>query len=436
MGDQSLRSPNTMRTLLLVCLISLTGANKIGKNIGIFNVVKFPNDACDGNNQDVGTCYTAEECENLSGTASGSCADGYGVCCVFTINCGGTSSQNLTTFMSNNVVAGSCAATICPLNSDIVQLRLDFTTFVIAPPQTGTAAAQFLVINGQVNNAAGMPYTADGQCLADAFSVTAPGGVGSPVICGTNTNEHMYIDASDSCNMLTFQIGNAPVAVTQQWSIRVTQYEMSFPNKAPKGCLQYHFAGDGDNDGNEDATQIRSFNWNAGNGRHLANQDYNICIRREATNSRICYSQAGTTTLNDFIISDGLAGDAALAAAMGLWGKDGLQCGNYGATGKGIGSKADFDYLNIPGASTAAPGTRFIGTGGPPITMINNGNFCGAQLAGGAANSQVATAAMMAANQATVCSRVVPFQVRFVTDAGETITETVQSGFQLGYILT
>ena len=53
--------------------------------------------------------------------------------------------------------------------------------------------------------------------------------------------------------------------MTQQWSIRVTQYEMSFPNKAPKGCLQYHFAGDGDNDGNEDATQIRSFNWNAGN---------------------------------------------------------------------------------------------------------------------------------------------------------------------------
>ena len=30
----------------------------------------------------MGTCYTAEECEDNSGTASGSCADGYGVCCI------------------------------------------------------------------------------------------------------------------------------------------------------------------------------------------------------------------------------------------------------------------------------------------------------------------------------------------------------------------
>ena len=33
-------------------------------------------------NFQMGTCYTAEECEDNSGTASGSCADGYGVCCI------------------------------------------------------------------------------------------------------------------------------------------------------------------------------------------------------------------------------------------------------------------------------------------------------------------------------------------------------------------
>ena len=33
-------------------------------------------------NLQMGTCYTAEECEDNSGTASGSCADGYGVCCI------------------------------------------------------------------------------------------------------------------------------------------------------------------------------------------------------------------------------------------------------------------------------------------------------------------------------------------------------------------
>ena len=130
----------------------------------------------------------------------------------------------------------------------------------------------------------------------------------------------MYIDASDSCNSLTFQIGDQ--TFTRQWNIKVTQYAMDFPNKAPKGCLQYHFAGDGNDDGDLDPTVIRSFNWNGGNGRHLANQDYNICIRREATNRRICYSQDATSFLNDFLISSGVVGDAATPnVAKGLWGK-------------------------------------------------------------------------------------------------------------------
>ena len=29
-----------------------------------------------------GTCYTDAECQTREGTASGSCAEGYGVCCV------------------------------------------------------------------------------------------------------------------------------------------------------------------------------------------------------------------------------------------------------------------------------------------------------------------------------------------------------------------
>ena len=67
---------------------------------------------------------------------------------------------------------------------------------------------------------------------------------------------------------------------------------------------------------------MRSFNWNGGNGRHLANQDYNICIRREATNRRICYSQDATSFLNDFLISSGVVGDSATPnVAKGLWGK-------------------------------------------------------------------------------------------------------------------
>ena len=65
------------------------------------------------------------------------------------------------------------------------------------------------------------------QCLTDSFSVTNPGGGTNPVLCGTNTGEHMYVDASDACNELNFQLGTNPVGVTglatRSWSIKATQ---------------------------------------------------------------------------------------------------------------------------------------------------------------------------------------------------------------------
>merc|ERR1711971_1390921 len=128
-GDRSPRRTKMRLISVVICGLfysALANNEKQPKNIGIFNVVRFPNAACEGSNGNMGTCYTAEECEDNSGTASGSCADGYGVCCIFSINCAGTSSQNLTMFMSNNVAAGACSAEICKTNSDIVQLRSGF----------------------------------------------------------------------------------------------------------------------------------------------------------------------------------------------------------------------------------------------------------------------------------------------------------------------
>merc|ERR1711971_486829 len=349
-GDRSPRRTKMRLISVVICGLfysALANDDKQPKNIGIFNVVRFPNAACVGSNSNMGTCYTAEECEDNSGTASGSCADGYGVCCIFSINCGGTSSQNLTMFMSNNVAAGACGAQICKTTSDIVQLRLDFTSFVISNPAAGVGES-FALLNGVPDPSAvsTLLYNIDGQCNTDSFKVSSPGSVGSPEICGVNTGEHMYIDASDSCNTLTFQIGD--VTFTRQWNIKVTQYTMDFPNKAPKACLQYHFAGDGNDDGDLDPTIIRSFNWNEGAGRHLANQDYNICIRRESTNSRVCYSQDSTTFLNDFLISAGVAGDAGVPnVAKCLLAAATAKCGSYGMLGNGI----EFDHLQIPRAS-------------------------------------------------------------------------------------
>ena len=43
---------------------------------------RFPNDACVATSSRNGTCYTESECSARSGTGSGSCAEGFGICCV------------------------------------------------------------------------------------------------------------------------------------------------------------------------------------------------------------------------------------------------------------------------------------------------------------------------------------------------------------------
>merc|ERR1719418_519410 len=100
-------------TLVIVCVaepnVDSGGASlettetREGKTLPVFQVVKFPNDVCAGSNSKNGTCYTAEECSNKGGTSSGSCASGFGVCCVFTLSCGGSASENQTYLVQSSV---------------------------------------------------------------------------------------------------------------------------------------------------------------------------------------------------------------------------------------------------------------------------------------------------------------------------------------------
>ena len=48
-------------------------------------MVRFPNSVCAGDAFN-GTCYTSEECNDRGGTSSGTCANGYGVCCICKCN--------------------------------------------------------------------------------------------------------------------------------------------------------------------------------------------------------------------------------------------------------------------------------------------------------------------------------------------------------------
>merc|ERR1712079_566842 len=176
--------------------------DKTKKAIGIFNIVKFNNDVCDTGNQMNGTCYTAEECTNRNGVASGSCADGYGVCCVITMTCGATTSENCT-YMSQDMSATpardsddsrSCSYTICPVTSDVRRIRLELTTFDIEGPFTpaldGAAGATAAGATADTG-------TAIGQCRGDQF-VAATGLGSSPIICGTNAGQHMVLDTDGS----------------------------------------------------------------------------------------------------------------------------------------------------------------------------------------------------------------------------------------------
>ena len=91
--------------------------------------------------------------------------------------------------MSNDVQAGACQAKICKIDSDVVQLRLDFTTFVISDPSNSVVTA-FSVQNGNPASAMFLEQTNAGTCDTDSFAVTSPGGAGTPTICGVNTDEH------------------------------------------------------------------------------------------------------------------------------------------------------------------------------------------------------------------------------------------------------
>ena len=49
--------------------------------VSVFEVVRFPNGACESSNNRNGTCFTKQECEDKGGKEQGTCAEGYGVCC-------------------------------------------------------------------------------------------------------------------------------------------------------------------------------------------------------------------------------------------------------------------------------------------------------------------------------------------------------------------
>ena len=107
------------------------------QTLTVFNVVKFPNDPCTASTNYNGTCYTATECKTLGGVATGSCASSFGVCCVFQLTCGQTSSQNNTYIEQSSYTVGTdadpCTYKICSSGS-VSKLKIEFSSLILAAP--------------------------------------------------------------------------------------------------------------------------------------------------------------------------------------------------------------------------------------------------------------------------------------------------------------
>ena len=88
----------------------------------------------------------------------------------------------------------------------------------------------------------------------------------------------VYVDASEQCNELNFQLGASSTAA-RSWSIKVTQVSCDSELLPPQGCTQYFL----------DATDtVQTYNFDG--GLHLANQNQEICIRQNRGNCRICWT--------------------------------------------------------------------------------------------------------------------------------------------------
>merc|ERR1719367_2043998 len=358
-----------------------------------------------------GTCFTAKECSDRNGVASGSCAEGYGVCCVITLTCGATTRSNCTYLdqqMSNDPATDSdssqsCTYNICPVNDGVRRIRLEMDTFVIEPPFTPDLSGAAVGSFGQ--------GTSIGHCLGDSF-VAASGVASSPVICGTNTGQHMVLDTDGSMCVTAIFNFRSGGAQQRNYRIHVVQFGEFNDMGGPMGCLQYY---------TEQMGTVNTFNWVGPVGAtsvHLANQHYNVCVRRLVTACRICWSPIQTAATR---------GDQAAAArARGAFG-----IGNAGAADAVAMGAQDLacvksatatsqDFVVILGGNDVGAGSVNGALGATLVNAMITVAEAGSDVFCGRFFTQIAAGAMSMQDR-SICSRVTPFRLGVHFDDHEAV---------------
>jgi len=391
--------------ILVIQLFALNSAKNF--RAGIFDLVKFPNDICNGQGYRNGTCYTSEECSQKGGTADGTCADGYGVCCIFSIGCGQLTSENITYILGGDDFMDSdatCKYSVCKCSSDVCRVKLEFNTHSLGPPVLG--------IGYKIADAAKAKMqknpNAIGDCTGDSFVVSGTNN-NVPIICGENSGQHMFLDMNDGCADLHFNLVSGQSMNTRRWDIRVVQYVCGDTNAGPENCLQYFTGTTG---------SFRSFNYPSNfpstSTTHLSNQDYAICIRRDASACYICYSH---------FLQDGCLECATPNAEVETVVNGptfGISVTNGATANSAVDTHCSLDYLMIPGGGTedlAQTGTEIQTCDGDAanVDFCERYLFCGRFLSTDDDVVQNNAAGVMN----SVCTRQEPFYVWFHTDADE-----------------
>ncbi|XP_022237736.1 uncharacterized protein LOC106478432 [Limulus polyphemus] len=230
---------------------------RTSKIFSIFTLAIFENDACNTSSVNrTGICFSARECVSRGGRAEGTCAGGYGVCCLFEISCDSNSLNNGTYFQNPNFPSTytetrTCIASFRKIHSNVCQFRLDFLSFDIGNPTFGVCNEDRLVISGQSQN-----------------SIVPP-------LCGFNTGQHLYLEVSGTEGPIQLNVISQG-SRARSFDIRVTQINCDSRNLAPPNCLQYHTGIQG---------QFQSFNYVSDvmitDQGYFNNLDYTICFRKE-----------------------------------------------------------------------------------------------------------------------------------------------------------
>ncbi|XP_018785559.1 PREDICTED: uncharacterized protein LOC108966879 [Bactrocera latifrons] len=297
-----------------------------------YTIGRFPNDVCVGANQLAGTCVVRGECSDNGGVAAGTCSTitTQAVCCIYQLGCGSSTSYNNTYFYNSGYPGtyaggGRCTIVVSKCDSNICQLRIDFLSLSIAPP------------NG------------DGFCVTDTLTIT--GGSRVPTICGENNGQHVYVDFNGDSPITISVATSDSYTFNRQWQFQIAQLACASATQAPSGCLQYYMDSSG---------TVSSFNYDsAANSlansigvagtRQIANQQYGICVRMGAGICSITWSQVSSDAYSFTLTNDVGVIDPSLLATLTVQSQN-----------------CTTDFIIIPNPTqngAALPSDRFCGLG-------------------------------------------------------------------------